>query len=263
MVLRYPGSKAKYLNLLSPYLDWLVDGETVFVDVCVGAGSVLLHVARTYPHLRLVVNDLDSLIADFWRAVADKEMVRDLCEKLKTPVTHALRQDLLANEPQDTVGRAHAAVVLTRTSYSGILKAGMFGGGRDGSPVKDLKARYNPDWVVREVMKYHEVLAGRVEVSQVHAIECVRMHRDAPLFVDPPYYHRGRGLYRHVPDSDEHEGLAHEIRCCRRALLTYDDCPEVEALYGRYQIDRFPATYQAGRNPNNAWKETNEIVIAV
>jgi DNA adenine methylase len=246
-------------------LDWLVEGEAVFLDVCVGAGSVLLHIAERHPHVRLVANDLEPLIADFWRAVADPLLVEDLCAQLNHPVTHELRQSLLANEPADIVGRAHAAVVLTRTSYSGILKPEMFGGGRDGARVERLRDRYNPKWIVGEVRRYHQLLAGRLEVLGIDAADCVRTHRETPMFLDPPYYHRAQGLYRCVPTPVEHEALAEEVRKCRKAVVTYDSCPEVEALYAGCQVDRFPVHYRAGRNPYKRydWKNDEELVITV
>lgn len=83
MILKYPGSKANYLPVLSPSLNGLVDGEIVFVYVSVGAGSILLHVTENHPHLPLVGNDLEPLAADFWQVLPDPDQTDAPCDRLQ------------------------------------------------------------------------------------------------------------------------------------------------------------------------------------
>ncbi len=265
MVLRYPGSKTRKLRILSPYLDWLVQGETEFAEVCDGGGSVLVHMAEKYPHLQLLANDIDPLVAAFWAAVSRQDTMEALCRQLRSVPTHEIRARLLAQEPDALVERAWAAVVLTRTSYSGILTPAMFNGGRDGSRVRLIDNRYNSQHLIQEVRRYHRLLGGRTTVTQVDARIFAGKHRNTPMFVDLPYYEIGHKLYRHAPSPAEHAAVARVIRRCRKALLTYDSCAEVEEMYRGCQVDRIPVRYYAGRNRrrNYAFKEDNEIVIAI
>lgn len=265
MVLRYPGSKSRKLSLLRPYVEWLVQGETKFADVCVGSGSILIHIARQCPILRLFANDIDPLIVAFWRSVVDSDLMEALCDKLKVKPTHETRARLLAGLPDDPAELAWAAVVLTRTSYSGILQIQMFNGGRDGSRVKRIDNRYNPEFLIGEVRRYHKLLAGRTTVTQMDAGEFAKAHRTTAMFIDLPYYEIGADLYRHAPMAAEHAAIARIIRRCRKALLTYDATPAIEALYADCEVDRLPVKYYAGRNPgrNYSFRRDEELVISV
>ena len=265
MVLRYPGSKTRKLKALAPYLRWLTAGESEFADVCVGGGSVLIYVAANYPSLRLIANDRDPLITNFWKTVVNKDKMERLCDRLRTPPTHKIRARFLAKLPDDPVELAYAAVVLTRTSYSGILTAKMFAGGRDGSRVRRIDNRGDPRFLIEQVRRYHQLLAGRTSVTQSTAQSFASRHYEVPMFIDPPYFNIGGKLYRFAPSPAEHAAIASSLRRARKALVTYDACSEIEWMYGGCQIDRIPVRYYAGRNSRRryAFKQDHEFIITL
>jgi len=102
-------------------------------------------------------------------------------------------------------------------------------------------------------------------VTQVSARTFAGEHRNTPMFIDLPYYQIGHKLYRHAPSPAEHAAIAGVIRRCRKALLTYDSCAEVEEMYRGCEVDRIPVRYYAGRkgDRNYSFKQDTELVIAV
>ena len=55
----------------------------------------------------------------------------------------------------------------------------------------------------------------------------------AILFIDPPYFDKGKTLYLNVLDEDYHVALGDRLRFMAKAawVLTYDDCPEIRRIY--------------------------------
>ena len=53
------------------------------------------------------------------------------------------------------------------------------------------------------------------------------------FFVDPPYYEKGPKLYLNSLNDDYHAALAKRLKEMSHAawVLTYDDCPEIRAMY--------------------------------
>ncbi len=53
------------------------------------------------------------------------------------------------------------------------------------------------------------------------------------LFIDPPYFDKGKTLYLNVLDEDYHVALGDRLRFMAKAawVLTYDDCPEIHRIY--------------------------------
>lgn len=260
MVVKLPGSKGRYLRTLAPYLAWLTEGESEYGEACVGGGSVLIHVAEKNPDIRLFVNDLDPLIGAFWKVVSDRRMANEFCAMLAIPPTLEERAQSLAREPESTLEKARAAVVLTRTSRSGYLRARMFNGGRDETCLGDFLVHWSPKYMTREVKRYHQFLHGRLTVTQQQAVEFVRDHHQTPLFVDPPYIRVGHQLYRFFPSLAEHGALAAALRACRKTLATYDDCEQVRRMFAAHNIDGFPCPPSEPNQPFTNIEEVHSFV---
>ena len=54
------------------------------------------------------------------------------------------------------------------------------------------------------------------------------------MYIDPPYYKEGPGLYRYYYSDSQHKKLADFIKSKKFPwLLSYDDTPEIRKLYNR------------------------------
>ena len=68
------------------------------------------------------------------------------------------------------------------------------------------------------------------------------------LFIDPPYFNKGAKLYLNCLDEAYHRKLAVQLRKMRSKvwILTYDDCPEIRAMYGSWaRINSYSLSYSA------------------
>jgi DNA adenine methylase len=66
----------------------------------------------------------------------------------------------------------------------------------------------------------------------------------ALLYLDPPYYTKGNDLYQCAFTLDDHIRLALALRDTKHKwLLSYDDCPEVRALYKWATIEPLSVKY--------------------
>jgi len=97
-----------------------------------------------------------------------------------------------------------------------------------------LGARFNRKELIRRcerIVDYRD----RIRVSREDGIEFIeRCDVDATLlFIDPPYFAKGKTLYLNALDEEYHERLAKRLKAMPGAawVLTYDDCPEIRRMY--------------------------------
>lgn len=228
-ILRTPGSKAKHVPVLRPFLDPLICPTSTFVDLYVGGGSVLLDVAERFPDIPLVVNDADPGISALWAVLGGSEDdVLALESMLDVTPTRALWERLRANVPEDPVERAFSVIYLSRTSFGGSLAA---------RAMKNIGSRYNPAGIRQQIRRAWELLRGRLTVTSIDAVAWLDEHNDDQglvLFVDPPYVEEGNDLYRVSMQPREHAALRDSLRGRDGWVLTYREHVTVRHLYGAW-----------------------------
>ncbi len=243
---RYPGAKPKLLARIVPRLT-AIEGN--YVEPFVGGGSVALAVAAAQPKRRLFLSDADPRIGAFWRIVAEGR-ADGLWDILPATPTiddwHSLRN------PGDgsNTWRACQALFFNRTCYNGILDSGPIGGLGQRGKYK-IGCRYNAVALRAKIAACTALLRDRTEVWT-----CGFRDVTAPGFVyaDPPYYAQGHGLYR---ERCDHTALRDWLIDRPHWMLSYDDCPEVRALYAGACIEALTVRYCL----KNAWRERTELLI--
>src|SRR5665213_2565519 len=84
------------------------------------------------------------------------------------------------------------------------------------------------------------------------------------MFLDPPYFAKGRDLYPESMKPNQHKELACLLRQRTNWIMSYDICPEITDLYSwakkievefRYSIDGFK------KKDGNGWKKRGEYLI--
>jgi len=64
------------------------------------------------------------------------------------------------------------------------------------------------------------------------------------VYLDPPYFEQGAGLYYHSFAQDDHVRLANCLKNTSHYwILSYDDCPEIRSLYQDFTIKTISANY--------------------
>lgn len=263
--LRYPGGKASMSEVLANLLvaNDLHDG-TFVEPFAGGAGAALTLMVLEYAD-DIVLNDADPAIATFWRVLLKRtdELVR-LVEE--TPVTletwQRCRSTYLADgDAASDLDLAFAVFFLNRCNRSGIICNGGPIGGHDQRGKWKLDARYNVDGLVSRI----ERVAAHRDLISVHNLDAVELltgdHFDtdhALVFLDPPYYEKGQGLYLNSMQHDDHAQLAELLLSEPEFhwVLTYDDVPEIRELYSDTALRCFTLRYSANRR-----RQGRELIV--
>ena len=208
------------------------------------------------------INDADPAIHAFWWSVVHnhRQFLRLLDE---TPVNLDEWQHqriIYQSRRASRLSRGFATFYLNRCNRSGvILDGGVIGGVAQKGRWK-LDARFNKDALRPRIERIGEY-RDRIEISGIDALELIR-GLDAGstfLFIDPPYFHKGDTLYLNSLDADYHEELATYLREGDVPwILTYDDCPEIRALYtGWATVRPYSLRYSAFER-----RQGREVLIA-
>ncbi len=251
--LRYPGGKGKITGFLQEVIEAnnLV-GCTYIEPYAGGAGAALKLLDRGVVS-KIVINDLDPNVFAFWKAVT--EQTDAFIEKIQsTSVSYQewLRQKDIMQASVSNLERGFAFFFLNRCNRSGILKAGPIGGKNQAGQYK-IDVRFNKENLIRRINFIRRFL-DRIEVTNYDAIDLVKhlkIQDSEAMFVylDPPYYARGKELYLNYYDNKDHIELAVVLKKTGNIhwLLTYDDSDFIRCQYQEFQQTELPIYYSAGK----------------
>ena len=253
--LRYPGGKA---SLASKIKNIISLNEIVGIDYAEpfagGAGLALSLLADGYvAHLHL--NDLDSAIFAFWSSVLEE--TSEMCKLIRdTPITIEQwrhQKDVLSNPSKySLLELGFATFFLNRTNRSGIIEGGVIGGLQQNGDYK-MDCRFNKKDLIQRIefiaSRKHHISLTRFDASEFIKDVINNNPKDSLTFLDPPYYKKGNQLYFSAFSPKDHLKLSRVIQneLKGRWIVTYDDVPEINAMYSlsssiRYQISYTAAT---------------------
>lgn len=249
--LRYPGGKSQ----LAPFVIELLRANDLFGSVYVepfagGAGIAWKLLFDGYAS-EVWINDIDPAIHAFWHCVLNR--TDDLCAKIEaTEVTmeewHKQRGLQSTARPQ-SLALGFSTFFLNRTNRSGILKAGVIGGLAQAGEWK-LDCRFKKKDLIEKICRIalyrDQISLTREDASSFLSSTVKTLPQQALINIDPPYYRKGPELYCSFYDHADHERLAKTIRKLKRPwMLTYDDAPEIRALYDGLPTTTKELTYYA------------------
>lgn len=249
--LRYPGGKGKVAN----YMKLLFLRNNLvgyhYVEPYAGGASVALSLLYEAYATHIHINDLNRSVYAFWCAVlTDTEA---LCARIAdTAVTldEWERQKAVqaAAEP-DPLDLAFSTFFLNRTNRSGIIDGGIIGGKNQTGAWK-LDARFNRKDLTDRVKKVARH-AGRITLTRCDAADYLRtvvpsLPANTFLYLDPPYFVKGQGLYQNAYAPEDHAEIAHEVIELERPwLVSYDAAPEIMDLYAGHTVLTYGLCYSA------------------
>lgn len=260
---RYPGGKK---NFVSSVRGWLKAGlrPSVFVEPFAGSAVVSMAVAREDLADRIVLNDLDPVVSNFWQVLADGGS-EELCRMLLGfRVTRQNVREVWDRRGLSGIDLAFQTIVKNRTSHNGIVGKGMAGMiGEIGRDNKGIMSCWTIRTFVPRILEAGRFFAsGKASFKQRDAIEVIREYAGNPsaaLFVDPPYFGKGSILYstHGVSPSAVLEAVS---GATGRKMVTYDMVPEIvdKAVELGMATYRFPML-SAGGNSGGGFKD--ELVI--
>lgn len=247
--LRYPGGKSRLAKFVGTLLESQTSRPTRYVEPFAGGAGVGLRLLVDELVDEIVLNDLNSGIAAFWRSVFERP--DELLAKLDgCAVTidewHSQRAVYLA-EPDDDVDLGFAFFFLNRTNRSGIPDGRPIGGYEQTGTWK-IDARFDKTGLAERIRALSSY-STRVSIHQIDGVVLTERYIDDPdaiVYADPPYLGKGDRLYLNTLGWDDHLRLAGLLKAGGRWLITYDADPRVtDDLYVGLRCAEFTLSHSA------------------
>ena len=207
---------------------------------------------------RIIINDKDRSIYAFWYSVLyDTDRLCKLIEE--TPVTmetwweQRTFQSVEKKETTDLLTLGFSTFFMNRTNRSGIIKAGVIGGFDQRGNYK-IDARYRKEDLIARIRRIASY-ADRIELHHEDAVDFVKhivqvLPQNTILYLDPPYYKKGRGLYMNYYEDADHEKIRDVITNVDtfRWVVSYDNSLFIKELYHSFRSQEFYLNYSANNN---------------
>ena len=188
--LRYPGGKSRAITKISEFFPDLSKYDQ-FREPFLGGGSVALWVTKTYPDLKIWVNDLYEPLYNFWvQLQSSGSEMQDILSDIKAenPDPDKAKELFIECKNQvstgDDLDRAVAFYIINKCSFSGLGENSSFSAQASDSNfsmngIEKLSGYQNiiKDWAITN-LSYEHMLDGK----------------DAFIYLDPPY-EIGSNLY--------------------------------------------------------------------
>jgi DNA adenine methylase len=138
---------------------------------------------------------------------------------------------------------------LNRTNRSGVLNGGMIGG-LSQSSAYGIDARFNRAELSARVERIARN-AARIEITNQDATSLIGQiealyGEGVFLYIDPPYYKKGRDLYYDFYKEKDHLDLRNAIGSLPDYvpwIVSYDNVPEIAQLYADYNSIEYDLNY--------------------
>ena len=238
--LRYPGGKGKFAGYVKEIFTTnnLLDGH--YVEPFAGGAAVAIELLLQDYISHAHINDLDRSIYAFWHSVLkDTDALCELIESTPVTIEEWLKQRTIQQsaEKHNLLELGFSTFFLNRCNRSGIIKAGVIGGKNQDGKWK-LDARFNKSDLLNRIRQIAR-FKSRISLFNNDAEDFLNLViPDTPdntlVYLDPPYYVKGEGLYANHYVHDDHVRLAERVAqgvAGQRWVVSYDNVPEVGRLY--------------------------------
>jgi DNA adenine methylase len=249
--LRYPGGKGRLTQFVADLMEanGLTGGH--YVEPYAGGAAVAIALLRLEYASHVHINDINRSVHAFWSSVLDDTDA--LCSRIsRTRVSiaewrrqRAIQDDLAAG----TLELAFSTFFLNRVNRSGIIRGGVIGGKEQDGPWK-LDARYNKADLIGRIQRIaalrHRITLYNLDAHLMLGSKLTEVPRRALVYLDPPYYVKGKGLYEDHYRHEDH--LAVSLRVARLKqpwIVSYDNVPEIRSMYSRWRQQTFGLRYSA------------------
>ncbi|MBV1701046.1 MAG: DNA adenine methylase [Hyphomicrobiales bacterium] len=259
--LRYPGGKGKLAAYVKKIIteNKLFDGE--YVEPYAGGAAIGLELLLQEYVSTIHINDLSQPVYSFWKAVLnDTDELCRLIRDSELSVESWDRQKRIFANPDDHsyVQLGFATFFLNRTNRSGILNGGIIGG-RAQTGAWKIDARYNADELIFRIESIAN-LRRRIMVTRTDALDLLsqgiaQWPKKTLIYLDPPYYQRGRDLYYDFYRDNDHATLANFIKTemnSRSWLVSYDNVTAIKDLYSGFRRVDYNVGYSARESRQGA-----------
>ncbi|PIN89547.1 DNA methyltransferase [Candidatus Pacearchaeota archaeon CG10_big_fil_rev_8_21_14_0_10_32_14] len=254
--LRYPGGKAKLVGYFKDLITQNGIKGGTYVEIYAGGASIALSLLIEGYVSKVIINDNDKSIYALWYSILNHP--RKLCNLIKkTPLTienWRIQKEIQKNKDKhDLLTLGFSTFFLNRTNRSGIINAGVIGGlNQDGKWKMD--ARFNKENLISKI----KLIAKYKHKIKLHNLDAVRLIRKIKnqlpkkslIYLDPPYYYKGKELYMNYYDYESHKEISEVIKKVTKVkwVITYDDVGEINHLYKGFDNYSYLLNYSAANS---------------
>lgn len=246
--LRYPGGKSK----LYPVVRLMINKNScdpIYIEPFVGGGGLSLALLYNKDVERIVINDYDKAIYSVWKAILT-ETDKFICLINNTPVIidewHHQKTVYSNDNKKYSLELGFATFFLNRTNRSGVLKAGPIGGYSQKGAYK-IDCRYNKEQLIKKIIKIAEnkdkIKLYNYDI-RTFIKKVIPLYTNAFVYFDPPYFNRGKELYKNFFNEKDHEDIAaliKKVKC--NWMVTYDNSEKIKSIYKGYDIKKYRVLY--------------------
>ena len=259
--LRYPGGKTQFYPTVSNFLARNNLLQCSYSEPYAGGAGLALSLLLNGIVKEIHLNDVDLSIWSFWHSILNH--TKDFINKIeRTSVSasewHRQKHIQALGERADTLSLGFSTLFLNRTNRSGIIhKAGMIGGKNQCGQYK-LDCRFNKKSIIEKILNIAENKQN-IMLYRSDAIDFLEKIDDLNGFVylDPPYYEKGKELYLNFYNDADHRNVFAAIQKLQSSwLLSYDNVSYIKNLYADASIEQLNIRYSAGKR-----KQGSELLI--
>ncbi|MBK7491124.1 MAG: DNA adenine methylase [Nitrosomonas sp.] len=254
--LRYPGGKALFAPFIAKVMEVNCIAGGHYLEPYAGGAGVALDLLFHGHASHIHINDADPAIYAFWVSVTQYSgALLDLLESTPVIIEEWFKwRSILREECKASLlEKGFATLFMNRTNRSGILKAGVIGGKSQAGNYK-LDARFKKEIMAARI----KAIAMRSDDISVYCEDSLHLlnrcskflPKQSLIYLDPPYYVKGKGLYRNYYEHDDHVAIARAIQKKKFKwpwLVSYDNTEEICAMYQSSRSLSYGLNYTAQR----------------
>ena len=252
--LRYPGGKTHLANFLSNTIEsnFPEKEKITLVEPYAGGAGASLKLLSSGKVDKIVINDLDKAIFSFWKiAVSNTDFLIEKVIKTNININERKKQKEIYNNSLSNIhDLAFATLYLNRTNRSGIIEGGPIGGICQ-SGVWNVKSRFNKNTII-ERLENIKKFKNKIKVYNLDGIALLkRLEKNKQsnnyfVFLDPPYYQKGKSLYLNHYIKEDHKRLSEFLKqSSLKWVMTYDDISYIQNLYKKMRKSKFVINHSA------------------
>lgn len=251
--LRYPGGKQKLFKYIVKLMEVNELNTCTYIEPFAGGGGLALRLLFENKVDKIVLNDIDRSIYAVWYSILYN--TEEFCAMIKeVPVDmenwYLQKQKQVNKNSISLLELGFSTFFLNRTNRSGIIKGGVIGGKNQEGRYK-LDCRFNKTTLIERIEKIAEQ-RERIMLYNLDAIDLINniipnYGKNTFVFLDPPYYNKGPGLYENHYKHEDHLYLSQEIYKKIKCpwIVTYDYTNEIKKMYDKSKYQEYSLSYSA------------------
>ncbi len=240
MLLRYPGGKSKgpWSNFIVKVIKEQYRGG-VFGELFFGGGGITFKLLKLGVLESICINEKDVSLARLWNSVIkNPSRLRKGIQGVEPTVNLFLH---CKNRVRRGLGSGLEALIVNRLSHGGRGTCGGAQGGRGQLSKHKIDSRWNAESLCDDVKECSRLLNSVEIISGACYSSDYRDHLDRVdlVYLDPPYWQVGEGLYLHSFDEKAHLRLHKALSEGRKNwrqnwLLSYNNVAFIRELYREF-----------------------------